>query len=343
MHRRRPTRTGSKSTSATTSLQVFKNDKVYLEDTVAIGTSTRPPPSAASTSGSCCGPLIRTPSTGRTRTACRATPRRSRPSPAATPRWASTATTTRPCSGRTSARLHPHGQRQDHTAHLDPPARHAGRGASVSRGRPALRPLRRFALLTVTSIAALGAFGVLATDRRGRELRSPSARRQGADQGVPRRAEPYGLRIYPRAAAERVHVQAGSRRHPPRALRRAEVAAVLDRRLREELREAHSRVRAVGVQPLDGTPDASTSAKSRSTTRARRRRPSPRSSSLAARSTASANWKKASLTELLAAAPVDRRRSTDYYVYFNADTRADPGFMRAADAADYPTQPQFGY
>jgi hypothetical protein len=55
------------------------------------------------------------------------------------------------------------------------------------------------------------------------------------------------------------------------------------------------------------------------------------------------NWKKASLTELLAAAPVDRRRNSGYYVYFNSDTRADPGFVRAADAADYAIPGQFGY
>ena len=56
-----------------------------------------------------------------------------------------------------------------------------------------------------------------------------------------------------------------------------------------------------------------------------------------------ANWKKASLAELLAAAPVERRRSSDYYVYFNSDTRADPAFVKAADAADYPTAAAFGY
>jgi hypothetical protein len=50
------------------------------------------------------------------------------------------------------------------------------------------------------------------------------------------------------------------------------------------------------------------------------------------------NWKRATLTELLAAAPKDRRqRGADYYVYFNADIRQDPTFQAAADAAGYDT------
>jgi hypothetical protein len=50
------------------------------------------------------------------------------------------------------------------------------------------------------------------------------------------------------------------------------------------------------------------------------------------------NWKQATLTELLAAAPKDRRqRGADYYVYFNADIRQDPTFQAAADAAGYDT------
>ena len=54
-------------------------------------------------------------------------------------------------------------------------------------------------------------------------------------------------------------------------------------------------------------------------------------------------WKQATLTELLAAAPKDRRqRGADYYVYFNADIRQDPTFQAAADAADYDTYRALG-
>jgi len=49
-------------------------------------------------------------------------------------------------------------------------------------------------------------------------------------------------------------------------------------------------------------------------------------------------WKKATLEELLAAAPKDRRqRGADYYVYFNGDIRKDPKFQTAADDAGYQT------
>ena len=54
-------------------------------------------------------------------------------------------------------------------------------------------------------------------------------------------------------------------------------------------------------------------------------------------------WKQATLTELLAAAPKDRRqRGADYYVYFNGDVRQDPTFQAAADAAGYDTYRLFG-
>jgi hypothetical protein len=49
-------------------------------------------------------------------------------------------------------------------------------------------------------------------------------------------------------------------------------------------------------------------------------------------------WKRATLTDLLAAAPRDgRQRGADYYVYFNQDVRSDPGFQHAAEAAGYDT------
>jgi hypothetical protein len=55
-----------------------------------------------------------------------------------------------------------------------------------------------------------------------------------------------------------------------------------------------------------------------------------------------ASWKQATLTELLAAAPAERRAGSDYYVYFNGTTRADPTFRQAAQAAGYTTG-AFGY
>jgi hypothetical protein len=49
-------------------------------------------------------------------------------------------------------------------------------------------------------------------------------------------------------------------------------------------------------------------------------------------------WKQATLAELLAAAPKDRRqRGADYYVYFDAGIVKDPTFQTAADAAGYST------
>ena len=55
------------------------------------------------------------------------------------------------------------------------------------------------------------------------------------------------------------------------------------------------------------------------------------------------NWKKATLVELLAASPKDRRqRGADYYVYFNGDIRRDPTFQKAADEAGYDTYGLFG-
>jgi hypothetical protein len=55
-----------------------------------------------------------------------------------------------------------------------------------------------------------------------------------------------------------------------------------------------------------------------------------------------ANWKQATLTELLAASPRERRAGSDYYVYFNGETRSDPMFQQAARAAGYTTG-TFGY
>jgi hypothetical protein len=50
------------------------------------------------------------------------------------------------------------------------------------------------------------------------------------------------------------------------------------------------------------------------------------------------NWKRATLIELLAAVPKDRRqRGADYYVYFNSEIRQDPRFQASADAAGYDT------
>ncbi len=55
------------------------------------------------------------------------------------------------------------------------------------------------------------------------------------------------------------------------------------------------------------------------------------------------NWKQATLVELLAAAPKDRRqRGADYYVYFNNDIRQDPTFQKAAGEAGYSTYGAFG-
>ena len=55
------------------------------------------------------------------------------------------------------------------------------------------------------------------------------------------------------------------------------------------------------------------------------------------------NWKRASLVDLLAAAPKDRRqRGADYYVYFDGEVRADPTFQQTADAAGYDTYRLFG-
>ena len=49
-------------------------------------------------------------------------------------------------------------------------------------------------------------------------------------------------------------------------------------------------------------------------------------------------WKRATLVDLLAAAPKDRRqRGAEYYVYFNPDIRSDADFQAAAETADYDT------
>jgi hypothetical protein len=48
------------------------------------------------------------------------------------------------------------------------------------------------------------------------------------------------------------------------------------------------------------------------------------------------SWKKATLVDLLAAAPKDRRqRGADYYVYFATTIKSDPTFQKAAVAAGY--------
>ena len=50
------------------------------------------------------------------------------------------------------------------------------------------------------------------------------------------------------------------------------------------------------------------------------------------------SWKRATLVDLLAAAPKDRRqRGAEYYVYFNPDIRSDADFQAAAETADYDT------
>ena len=50
------------------------------------------------------------------------------------------------------------------------------------------------------------------------------------------------------------------------------------------------------------------------------------------------SWKKATLPDLLAASPKDRRqRGADYYVYFDNDVLQDPKFQKAADAVGYDT------
>jgi len=55
------------------------------------------------------------------------------------------------------------------------------------------------------------------------------------------------------------------------------------------------------------------------------------------------SWKKATLPDLLAASPEDRRqRGADYYVYFDNDVLQDPTFQKAADAAGYDTYGVFG-
>ena len=55
------------------------------------------------------------------------------------------------------------------------------------------------------------------------------------------------------------------------------------------------------------------------------------------------SWKKATLVELLSAAPKDRRqRGADYYVYFSNDIRKDPTFQQAAQDAGYDTYGLFG-
>jgi hypothetical protein len=55
------------------------------------------------------------------------------------------------------------------------------------------------------------------------------------------------------------------------------------------------------------------------------------------------SWKKATLVELLAAAPKDRRqRGADYYVYFGVGIRTDPTFQKAAVEAGYDTYRLFG-
>ena len=48
------------------------------------------------------------------------------------------------------------------------------------------------------------------------------------------------------------------------------------------------------------------------------------------------DWDRASLVDMLAAAPANRRqRGVDYYVYFNADLRSESTFQAAAEAAGY--------
>jgi hypothetical protein len=55
------------------------------------------------------------------------------------------------------------------------------------------------------------------------------------------------------------------------------------------------------------------------------------------------SWKKATLVELLSAAPKDRRqRGAEYYVYFDIDIRKDATFQQAAQEAGYDTYGLFG-
>lgn len=57
-----------------------------------------------------------------------------------------------------------------------------------------------------------------------------------------------------------------------------------------------------------------------------------------------ANWRKATLAQLMAAAPRDARQGTQYYVYFAPSLRSEPGYLEAARTAGWtsPTTDVFG-
>lgn len=212
----------------------------------------------------------------------------------------------------------------------------------MSRGRDALRPMPRLAPIVAAVVIAFGALGVTASVAGAAKSDLPPANVRALTKLFRDRLEPYGLRITrgllqnpttykpdPAGTHLALYVE-------PKSAQYATTDYV-----KNFAKLTHEFVPLVfnrwpGLQsfdicqePLNDTREA----------------PPPVTQIYLTRDALDrvANWKRASLTELLAAAPADRRRSSDYYVYFNSATREDPGFIKAADDANYPTQLPFGY
>ena len=209
----------------------------------------------------------------------------------------------------------------------------------MSRGLTALRP---FTSLAVTVVTALSLLGVLAPAAGAAPPNLPPADVKALTKEFKAKLEPYGLRITrgllqnpstykpdPEGTHLALYVEPKSAQYSTADY--VKNFAKLTHEFVPMVFNRWSGLQSFDIcqEPLNDTREAPPPVTQIFLTRAALDRV--------------ANWKKASLTEVLAAAPVDRRRSTDYYVYFNSDTRTDPAFVKAADAANYPTDVPFGY
>lgn len=210
------------------------------------------------------------------------------------------------------------------------------------QGRRALCPFARFAIVVLVAISALSAFVVVATGAGAARSDLPPADVKTLTKLFRDKLQPYGLRITrgllqnpttykpdPVGTHLALYVEPKSAQYST-----ADYVKNFSKLTHEFVPMVFNRWSSlqsfdICQEPLNDTREA----------------PPPVTQIYLTRSALDrvANWKKASLTELLAAAPVDRRRSSDYYVYFNSDTRKDPGFVKAADDADYATETPFGY
>lgn len=212
----------------------------------------------------------------------------------------------------------------------------------MSQGRRALSPFARFATVVLVALSALSAFAVVAPGAGAAKPDLPPADVKALTKLFRDRVQRYGLRITrgllqdpstykpdPDGTHLALYVEPKSAQYTT-----ADYVKNFSKLTHEFVPMVFNRwssLQSIDIcqEPLSDTREA----------------PPPVTQIYLNRSALDrvANWKKASLTELLAAAPLDRRRRSDYSVYFNSDTRKDPGFVKAADDADYPTQTPFGY